>query len=186
MAIHEDLAAKRLEVFKEVVPGLSRVAVLTNPSDTFGARRILDETRAAAEKLNIVVQPLEAQRRSELEPVITAVGQTVQGIILQPNGLFHIERAQIAELAIKLGIPTMGFNALTVNSGFLVSYAPSIPGLFQRSAVYIDKIVKGAKPSDLPVELPTKFELFVNLKTAKTLRLNISDSLLVRADRIIE
>jgi len=184
--LSDDLAAKRLEIFRETVPGLSHVAVLTNPSDTVGARRTLDETKAAAARLNITVRPIEARDRNELRQVISSLDDSIRALILQPDALFFVERSQIAELAMKHRLPVMGFNALMVNSGVLVSYAPNILGLFRRSAVYVDRIIKGAKPSELPVELPTKFEFFINLKTAKVLNLNISETLLLRADKLIE
>lgn len=183
--LSDDLAAKRLEIFRETVPGLSHVAVLTNPSDMVGARRTLDETKAAAARLNITVRPIEARDRSELRQVISSLDRSIHALILQPDALFF-ERSQIAELAMKQKLPVMGFNALMVNSGVLVSYAPNILGLFRRSAVYVDRIVKGAKPAELPVELPTKFEFFINLKTAKELNFNISETLLLRADKLIE
>jgi putative ABC transport system substrate-binding protein len=184
--LSDDLAAKRLEIFRETVPGLSHVAVLTNPSDTVGARGTLDETKAAAARLNITVRPIEARDRNELRQVISSLDDSIRALILQPDALFFVERSQIAELAMKHRLPVMGFNALMVNSGVLVSYAPNILGLFRRSAVYVDRIIKGAKPSELPVELPTKFEFFINLKTAKVLNLNISETLLLRADKLIE
>jgi putative ABC transport system substrate-binding protein len=184
--LSDELAAKRLEILRETVPGLSHVAVLTNPADAVGARRTLDETRAAAARLNITVRPVEARERGELRQVISSLDRTVNALILQPDALFFVERSQIAELAIKQKLPVMGFNALMVNSGVLVSYAPNILGLFRRSAVYVDRIAKGAKPAELPVELPTKLELFINLKTAKALNLNISESFLLRADKVVE
>jgi putative ABC transport system substrate-binding protein len=108
--LSDDLAAKRLEIFRETVPGLSHVAVLTNPSDTVGARRTLDETKAAAARLNITVRPIEARDRNELRQVISSLDDSIRALILQPDALFFVERSQIAELAMKHRLPVMGFN----------------------------------------------------------------------------
>jgi putative ABC transport system substrate-binding protein len=183
--LSDELAAKRLEILRETIPGLSRVAVLTNPSDAAGAQRTLVETKAAAARLNIAVWPIEARERGQLQ-VISSLDRSIDALILQPDALFFVERTQIAELAMKQKLPVMGFNSLMVSSGVLVSYAPNILGLFRRSAVYVDGVIKGAKTAELPVELPTKFELFINLKTAKALNINISESFLSRADKVIE
>jgi putative tryptophan/tyrosine transport system substrate-binding protein len=184
--LSDDLTAKRLEILRETIPGLSRVAVLTNPSDEAGAQRTLVETKAAAARLNIAVWPIEARERGQLQQKISSLDRSIHALILQPDALFFVERTQIAELAMKQNLPVMGFNALMVSSGVLVSYAPNILGLFRRSAVYVDRVIKGAKPAELPVELPTKLELFINLKTAKALNITISESFLLRADKVIE
>jgi putative tryptophan/tyrosine transport system substrate-binding protein len=181
-----DLNGKRLELFKEAVPTISRVGVLLEANSTSG-RVHLSEYDAAARPLNIRLQSLEVQRHS---PDFAAAFQTaakgrVNGLITIGNALTIFYRKQIADLAIKNRMPSMYEAKDYVDPGGLMSYSANEAESFKRAATYVDKILKGAKPADLPVEQPTKFELVINLKTAKQIGLTIPQWVLMRADRVI-
>jgi putative ABC transport system substrate-binding protein len=180
-----DLVPKRLELFKEVT-GLSRIALLLNPSDPILTARTIEQVRAAAGRLGMFIQPIEANKPEEIERAFSSIQDDVHGVMLQPDPMFFNERKRIAEIALAKKLSSSVFSSTMVESGGLMSYAPGIFAIFRRSAAYIDKIVKGTKPADLPVELPTKFEFNINLSTAKAIGLNIPESILVRADRVIE
>jgi ABC-type uncharacterized transport system substrate-binding protein len=185
--IGADLIAKRLEFFKEVVVGLSRAALLVNPRDEENTRRNVEEVQAAATILNVTIRPVEVRSPGDLEAALSAIAQDrFDGVILGNDAMLFNERRRIAELALARGLPTSVFTREMVESGGLMSYATNVPTLFRRAAAYVDKILKGAKPADLPVEFPTKFELVINLKTAKALGLTVPPSLLARADEVIE
>jgi putative ABC transport system substrate-binding protein len=185
--IGADLIAKRLEFFKEVVVGLSRAALLVNPRDQENTRRNVEEVQAAATILNVTIRPVEVRSPGDLEAALSAIAQDrFDGVILGNDAMLFNERRRIAELALARGLPTSVFTREMVESGGLMSYATNVPTLFRRAAAYVDKILKGAKPTDLPVEFPTKFELVINLKTAKALGLTVPPSLLARADEVIE
>jgi putative ABC transport system substrate-binding protein len=182
-----DLLPKRLQLFKEAVPTLFRVAILINPSDPITSAGSVEEVRAAAERLGMSIQSIEAGRPDQLEKAFSSIQEDVQGVMVQADGLFFNERKRIAELALARKLPSLVFNSTMVEAGGLMTYAPSSLAIFRRSAAYIDKILKGTyKPSELPVELPTKFELELNLKTAKALGLTVPDRLLALVDRAIE
>jgi putative ABC transport system substrate-binding protein len=182
-----DIAAKKLELFKEAIVDLSRVAFLVNPGNRAVAHRYVEVTQAGAGPLSVIVQPVEVRASDELKRAFSAITQDgVHGVVVMPDGMFFNERSRIAELSLEHRLPTMMFNKETVQAGGLMSYGPSTPALFRRAATYIEKILKGAKPSDLPVEQPTKFELIINLKTARALGLTVPPTLLVRADEVIE
>jgi putative ABC transport system substrate-binding protein len=175
-----------LELLKETVPKLTRVRVLFNPADPSSAGS-LKETRAAARELGIQVQSLEVRSPSDFETAIKAPsGGRVNALIIVQNALINAHRARVVELAIKNRLPTMFGEAAHVESGGLMSYAPNSLDLFRRAATYLDKILKGAKPADLPVEQPTKFEFVINLKTAKQIGLTIPPNVLARADKVIK
>jgi putative ABC transport system substrate-binding protein len=180
-----DLAGKRLELLKETVPKLARVGVLLNPGDP-SSTGSLKETKAAARELGIQVQSLEVRTRSDFETAIkTATGGPVTALIILQNALINAHRARLVELATKNRLPTMFGEAAQVELGGLMSYAPNSLELFRRAATYVDKILKGAKPADLPVEQPKKFEFIINLKAAKQIGLTIPPNVLARADRVI-
>jgi putative ABC transport system substrate-binding protein len=161
--------------------------LLINPSDQDTTRRTVEQIKAAADRLNLIVQPIEARGPEQLEQAFSVIGQDkINGMIVQPDGLFFNARARIAELALMRRLPTMVFNSSMVESGGLMTYAPSSLAIFRRAGAYVDKILKGTKPVDLPVELPTRFELVINLKTAKTLGLTIPPTLLSQSDKLIE
>ena len=179
-----DLQGKQLEFLKEIVPRLSRIAVLVNPSNPFNDVLGREQVQQA---LRLKLELFEVKATEEFEAVFAAIARQ------RPDALFMIadrfllaHRARIVAFAARQRLPGMYPYKEFVEAGGLVSYAPSYPEMFRRSATYVDKILKGAKPADLPVEQPTKFELIINLKTAKALRLTIPQSILLRADQIIE
>jgi putative tryptophan/tyrosine transport system substrate-binding protein len=181
------LSAKRIELLKEVCPRFSRVALLVNPGDADTARRTIEESRAAASLLGATVQPVEARNPQELEHALAAViDDRPDAIILMPDGLFFSEREKLAEWAKTHGLPTMMFTGEMTKSGGLMSYSANITALFRRAPVFVDRLLKGSAPADLPVELPTRYELVVNLKTAKALGIDIPATVLAAADEVIE
>ncbi len=181
-----ELSGKRLELLKEAVPKLSRVAVLGNPDGaTYGPQ--MKEMEVAARALGLQLQPVELRESSDLENVFSAITRGGAGALIglnSPEFAFH--RRRIAELAVKSRLPAGYVGSEFVNDGGLMSYAPDVADLYRRAATYVDKILKGAKPTDLPVEQPMKFELVINLKTAKQIGLTIPPNLLVRADKVIK
>ena len=185
--IVQELEGKRLELLKEVVPKLSRVAMLTNPTNPLSAI-ILKQTRLAAPALRLKLEPIvDVRGIPELEQAFATISSAhPDALILVADRFLLAERARIVAFAEKHRLPTMYPYGEMVRDGGLMSYAPSYPDLFRRAASYVDKILKGAKPAELPVEQPNKFELVINLKTAKALGLTIPQSVLLRADQIIE
>jgi putative ABC transport system substrate-binding protein len=184
-SISPDLNAKRLELLKEAVPGLSRVAIIWNPDDRGG---VLDyrETESAAPSLRLQLQSVEVSRSADFERAFSALTTgRPEAVIVVPSALTYTNRDQIASLALKHRLPSMYGAGQNVEAGGLIAYGPSYADTWRRSATYVDKILKGAKPGDLPVEQPTKFELVINLKTAKVLGLTLQPSLLRRADQVI-
>ena len=180
-----DLTGKRLELLKEVVPGLLRVAVLWNPNQP-GQQAAFKDMQAAARALKVTVISTEARNRDEIEKVLSGVRKEQPHALLElPDPVVFINRQLIAGFAAKHKLPAMYSFSEYVDAGGLISYGTSFPNLFYRAAIYVDKILKGAKPADLPVEQPTKFELIVNLKAAKQIGLTIPPNILARADRVI-
>ena len=182
-----DLVGRRLQVLKEMIPGLSRVAQLVNPNAQ-ASRMNIEVIRAAAAELGLAVRMFEARSLDQLEPTFDAIARAgMQAVtVSQGEGLPFQGRHIIAELAIAHRLALCAFSRETFEPGALMAYGTDHIALIRRAGVYVDKILKGAKPSDLPVEGPTKFELLVNLKTARTIGLTIPPSLLVRADEVIE
>ena len=184
--VSSELSGKRLELLKEVVPGLSRVAFLWNP-DVRGNLLDYKEVEAAARSLRLALQSVEVSSVEDLERAFSAVtSQRAQALILSGNPVTFSKRAEIASFTQRNRLPSMYSTKEYVEAGGLMSYGPSLVGMFRRAATYVDKILKGAKPADLPVEQPTKFELVINLKTAKALGLTLPRSLLQRADQVIQ
>jgi len=184
-----ELVGKRLELLKETVPGMTRVGVLSHPGNPSDAtlKSMLAETEVAARASGVQLQRLQAQGPNDLDRAFATMSrERVDGLILLPSAMFSSERRRIADLAAKNRLPTMFFFREFVEAGGFVSYGPSFVELWRRAATYVDRILKGAKPADLPVEQPTKFELVINLKTAKALGLTIPPPLLLRADEIIQ
>jgi len=185
-----DLSGKRLELLKEAIPTLSRIGVLTvaGPPPT-GVSTALKEYEAAARALNIPIQSLQVVRgpKPDLEGVFReAIKARVGALITARNQVFSPHTKKIGDLALKNRLPSMHEVKHYAEVGGLMSYGADDADLFRRAATYVDKILKGAKPANLPVEQPTKFEFVINLKTAKALNLNIPQSLLFRADRVIK
>jgi len=181
-----DLAAKRLELLKEVVPGVSRVAVLWNAANPFTVLN-MRETEAAARTLGLHVQSLEVRGLDDFDNALPAAIRGRAGaLIVVDDPLTCLHRERLGDFAAKNRLPTMYGFRQCAGTGGLMSFGASLADLYRRAAIYVDKILKGAKPRDLPVEQPTKFELVINLKTAKALGLTIPPSLLLRADQVIE
>ena len=180
------LVSKRLEILKEIAPKLSRVIVLLNPA-TPASIQGLAELKLAAEKLGIQLQLLEVRAPPDFESVSAAASpMRADALIVLSDPLTIAHRAQIADFAAKSRLPAMYGIRDFVEAGGLISYGANYDESFRRAASYVDRILKGAKPADLPVEQPTNLELALNLKTAKALGLTIPQSILVRADRVIE
>jgi putative tryptophan/tyrosine transport system substrate-binding protein len=180
-----DLSGKRLELLKEVVPGVSRIAVLYNPTNQ-SVPALLKETKIAAQSLGVQVQFLEARAPNELNKVFVAIKERPSALMVVPDPMLFAQRKRLSDLAGENRLPTMAEWEEFVQAGGLMSYGPSFREMFRRAATYVDKILKGRTPADLPVEQPTKFEFVINLKTAKQIGLTIPQWVLMRADRVIK
>ncbi|MFQ5946583.1 MAG: ABC transporter substrate-binding protein [Anaerolineae bacterium] len=182
-----DIVGKQLELLKEAVPNASRVAVLWNPANRFFAPLLLREAKVTGPALGVQLQPLGVRDPNEFGTAFAAMRrERADALLVLADVMFGAHRTRLAELAAKNHLPAMYGVTLYVKAGGLMAYAPNLADLVRRAATYVDKILKGAKPADLPVEQPTKFELWSNLKTAKALGLTIPDSVLFRADRVIK
>jgi len=182
----EELEGKRLELLRQVIPKLSHVAVFWNPENPT-LMTSLREMRAAAQVLRIKVQVLEVRTSGEFEETFKAIVRERPGALLvMGDRLFLHNRQRIMDFATKQRLPTVPTHPELIEAGGLMAFGPSYPGMHRRAAYFVDRILKGAKPADLPVERPTKFELVVNLKAAKALGLKIPPSLLHRADQVLE
>lgn len=178
-----ELSAKRLELLKETVPKVSRVAVLRDPRTTVS----VEPMDAAARTLGLALQILEVRSVDDFEKAFAAAKQAQAGAVnILESVFFAANRVHIVDAARKTRLPAIYQSRAFVDAGGLMSYGPHFPDLFRRAASYVDKILKGAKPADLPIEQPMKFEFIINMKTAKTLRLTIPPSVLARADEVIE
>jgi len=181
-----ELVGKRLQLLKEAVPGISRVAVLSNPTIPSQALE-LKEAKVAAGSLKVQLQLLEARAPGDFAGAFSAMTKEgAGGVIILSSSMFNAERTRIAELAARSRVPAISSLREFAEAGGLMTYGINIGESFRRAATYVDKILKGARPGDLPVEQPTKFELVINLKTAKALGLTIPPSLLQRADEVIQ
>jgi putative tryptophan/tyrosine transport system substrate-binding protein len=181
-----DLSGKRLELLKEIVPAVSPVAVMLNPRNP-QSQFELKEMETAARVLGLQIHPIEISPERPLEEGFAAMGQArARSLIVLTDPIFFSRREGIVELAASNRLPAMYFFQDFVEAGGLLSYGPSDTDLYRRAATYVDRVLKGAKPSELPVEQPTKFDLAVNLKAAKALGLEISPMVLARADKVID
>ena len=182
-----ELSAKRLGLLKEAIPGLTRVAIIWNP-DIRGAVLDYRETRAASRSLDLQLQSIEVRRANDLEHAFSAMmtGRAEALIVPVVNPLAFARRVEIARLAQRNRLPSIFGGREFAEAGGLMAYGPSIADSWRRATVYVDRILKGASPGELAVEQPTKFELVINLKTAKALGLTIPPALLLRADQVIE
>ena len=185
-SIADETEGKRLELLREVLPTLSRVAMLSNPENQSGVVS-LKQTRAAAQALGMRVQVLEARTSGDLEETFKAIVRERPGALLvMGDRLFLHNRQRNMDFAIKQRLPVAPVHPELIEAGGLMFFGPSYPGMHRRAAYFVDRILKGAKLADLPVERPTKFELVINLKTAKTLGLTIPPSVLGRADKVVQ
>jgi len=181
-----DLSGKRLEILKEALPTIRRVATLWNPDDPVYALE-LQRTEAAARALGISLHPVEVRTRDDFEPAFDAMSKSqVDALVVFAHGLTILNRDKLIELAGRHRLPTMFGSRESVADGGLMAYGPSIPALYRKAASYVDKILKGSKPGEIPVEQPTNFELAINLKTAQTLGIEFPQTLQARADATIE
>jgi len=181
-----EIFSKGLELLKETVPKVRRVAVLSNPGSPIQPL-IIRELNVAGRSLGVQLQLLEVRGPDEFDGAFAAMAKEgVGALLVVSDSLFNLHRTRLADLAARSRLPAAYGTRDLVEVGGLMSYGPSFRDLHRRGAVYVDKILKGAKPADLPVEQPTKFELVINLKTAKALGLTIPPSLLARADQVIE
>jgi putative ABC transport system substrate-binding protein len=180
-----DLSGKRIELLREVVPGLRRLAIMANIGSSIGVLE-RDEVQAAAHALGLEVVKAEIQQAQDIPPAIEALKGRADALYVVTEPLVNTNRIQINALALAARLPTLHSAGAYVEAGGLMSYGPNIPNLFQRAADYADKILRGAKPADLPVEQPTKFDLIISVKTAKALGLTVPQGLLARADEVIE
>jgi putative ABC transport system substrate-binding protein len=184
--ISPELSAKRLELLREAVPGLSRVAIMWNP-DIRGAVLDYKETEAAARSLRLQLQSVEVSGADDIVRAFSSLATArAEALIVVPFPVAFTNRGQIASLVQKNQLPSMFGLREYADAGGLMAYGPNLAEQWRRAATYVDKILKGAKPGDLPVEQPTKFELIINVKTAKALGLTIPPSLLRRADAVIQ
>jgi putative tryptophan/tyrosine transport system substrate-binding protein len=185
-SIAPEIVGKQLELLKEAAPKVSRVAVLQNPSN-HSHPPALRPAEGAARALGVQLHIVQARTPPEVDAAFAAMrSQRVDGVLVLRDALFLAQRTQLAALAAKNRLPAVYGLREEAEAGGLMAYGASAPQMFRRAATYVDKILKGAKPAELPVEQPTKYELVINLKTASTLGLTIPPSLLRRADQIIE
>jgi putative ABC transport system substrate-binding protein len=179
------VVTKRLELLKEVVPSVSRVAVLWNPTNPTNPVT-LKETQTVAPALGVTLLPLEVKEADDIDRAFTVIRKERPGALIVFGGVLTTQTGRIAELAVKSRLPAIHSVSEAVDAGGLMSYGTNFDDLFRRVAIYVDKILKGAKPADLPVEQPTKFELIINLKAAKQIGLTIPPNVLARADKVIK
>src|SRR5712691_1824876 len=181
-----ELIGKRIELLKEALPGLSRIALLWNPESRTQPLTLRD-AEAAARSLGLQVRPTEVRRPEDLQKAFASIAhERPEALVLLATNMFLVHRARIVELAARHRLPTTFSERTSVDAGGLMSYGPDLKAIFRRLATYVDRLLKGAKPADLPIEQPTKFELIINAKTAKALGLTIPPSLVLRADEVIQ
>jgi putative tryptophan/tyrosine transport system substrate-binding protein len=180
-----DLVGKRLELLREVVPSLGRMALLANVGNPVVILEI-DQIQASARTIALEVIPLEIRRGEDIVPAFEALKDRAEALYIVIDPLTNTHRVRINTLALAERLPTMYAIREGVEAGGLMSYGPNIPDLFRRAADYVDKILRGTKPGEIPVEQPTKFDLVINLTTAKALGLTVPPTLLARADEVIE
>ena len=182
--LFEELTPKQLQIFKEALPRATRIALLSRAEV---APTVQSATEAAARSLGLNARVFQIRDLAELDAAInSAKAERADGVHLLPSPFFHLHRARIAELAIGHRLPTISEAREYVLDGGLMSYGPNFPGMYRRAAGYVDRILKGAKPGDLPIERLTRYELVINVKTAKALGITVPQSLLLRADEVIQ
>lgn len=182
-----EMAGKQLELLKEILPRFSHLAVLGN-STVPGNGQALREMQTAAEAFRVQLKYTDVLSSKDIETAFRDVskGSRVEAVLVLPNPVAISRRTQVVDLAVKSRLPTVYYQPDYVDAGGLMYYGPNTRDLFRRAATYVDKILKGTKPAELPVEQPTKFELLINLNTAKQIGLTIPPNVLVRADRVIK
>ena len=182
-----ELGGKRLELLKEAVPKVARVAVLYNPATPDSLHEVKEVLPVAARALGLTIQPWEVRAADDFKRVFAALNkERPDGLYVTPGQQMNANGKRIADFALKSRLPSTGSNGEFVDAGGLMSYGADLAESYRRVAYYVDRILKGAKPADLPVEQPTKFELVINLKTAKQIGLTIPPEVLARANRLIK
>jgi putative tryptophan/tyrosine transport system substrate-binding protein len=185
--VDTEIFGKQLQLLKEVIPNVRRVAVLSNPGSSPAQPLVLERVRSAARSLGLPLQMLEVREPNDFEPAFGAmVKEHADALLLSGDPIFFVHRKRLAALALKSRLPSMSTQWQWVDAGGLLSYGPSLPDQWGRAATYVDKILRGAKPSDLPIEQPAKFELVINLRTARELGITMPKSMLQRADEVIQ
>lgn len=185
-SVGPEIFGKDLELLRELLPDLRRVAVLSNSTGPNHAPMI-DNIKAAASSLGVQLLILDARKPDEFDAAFQAmVRERVAGLFVFGDPMFSVHRTRLADLAVKHRLPTMYTNRPHIEAGGLMCYGPNFADVWRRAATYVDKVLKGSRPADLPVEQPTKFELVINLKTAKALGITVPPTLLARADEVIE
>jgi ABC-type uncharacterized transport system substrate-binding protein len=180
-----EISSKRLELLKDIVPSLSRVAVFG--TSTQSTAQVVRETELAAKAFGVQLQDFDVPDPKDIATAFqAAIKRRAEAVLVLQSGVLNSQRKKIVELAVKNRLPTMYYAAEWVEDGGLMSYGANVTDLFRRAAIYVDKILKGAKPADLPVEQPRKFELIINLKAAKQIGLTIPPHVLARADKVIK
>jgi putative tryptophan/tyrosine transport system substrate-binding protein len=187
-ALTRELGGKRLELLKEAVPKLSRVAVLYNPASQLGSHEVKELLPADARALKLTIQPWEIRAVGDFEKVFAALNkQRPDGLyLITTGGVMRPNQKRIVDFALKSRLPSMGLGRAYADAGGLMSYGADVADSYRRVAYFVDRILKGTKPADLPVEQPTKFELVINLKTATQIGVTIPQALLYRADKVIK
>jgi putative tryptophan/tyrosine transport system substrate-binding protein len=181
-----DLGPKRLQILREVIANVTRVVYLANP-DNASNMAALAETKIAASAVRTVLIPVEVRAVGDFDPAFTAIMREQPDAVLVSNDPFHqLHICRIVEFLAKTRLPAMFQSKESVAAGGFIAYGPNLPDLFRRAAGYVHRILQGMKPEDLPVELPTKFDLAINLKTAKALGLELTPTFIARADEVIE
>jgi putative ABC transport system substrate-binding protein len=180
-----DIATKRLELLRQLLPDMRRLAILANAGYPVSVKEV-GEVQAAARKLDVEVTRLEIRRAEDIAPAFESLQRRADAIYIVDDGLVSANSARIAALAQAARLPAMFSERAYVEAGALMSYGPIFSDLFRRTAEYVDKILRGAKPGDLPVQQPTKFEFVINLKTAKAIGLTVPDKLLALTDEVID
>ena len=181
-----DAVGKQIELMRQMLPRLSQVAVLWNPANMVFQQQALGEALISAARMRVVALPVGVRSREDLERALVALGsERPDAVLVLPDPLMTSNTARLVEMAIASRLPTFTTFPSLAEAGILASYGPDLRVSAKRAAIYVHKILKGAKPSDLPIELPTKFELVINAKTAEALGLTIPASVLARADQVI-
>jgi putative ABC transport system substrate-binding protein len=182
------MAGKWLELLTEIAPGVKRAAIMFNPDTAPGGGSYFQPSfEAAARSLKVALIAAPVHADAEFETVIASLGrEPAGGLVIMPDGFTSVHRMRIILLAARYNVPAVYWRSVFVRDGGLLSYGPDVVDIFRRAATYVDRILRGAKPGDLPVQLPAKYEMAVNLRTAKALGLAVPQSILLRADEVIE
>jgi len=182
-----ELTGKRIELAKEMIKDLRRVALLVNTADEIGSRAYIAEGDAVGPRIGVAVAAVGVRDANDLEGAISKISKdNFQAMVVTHDGLFYVQRKRLADLALERRLPTIAFASEQWEAGVLATYGPNVPTLYRRAGAFIDKILKGANPADIPIEQPTKFELLINLKTAKAIGITVPPTILSRADDVIE